>query len=422
MKRHAAKIRAILAACMLFFTVAAGACSGRSTDLMPVVPRETRSDVSKESLAAVTADVNAFAFDLYRALADRDSNLFYSPISLSLALAMAYAGARGETEGQMASTLHYTLPQAELHRSLNALDLAVAGSGQGFTLKTANAAWSQAGYRYRQAYLETLGRNYGAALGLLDFTDDGKREQARGTINRWTSDQTEGKIPGLLEKGMLSEFTRLVLTNAIYFKADWRDPFKKEMTRDSLFTLPNGEQVTVPLMSRRGDMLYAEGPDYQAVELPYRGDRVRMVAILPTAGQFASFERRLDVERFDGIIRALQPQDVKLYIPKFRFGADLKLNDTLAEMGMPDAFDRARADFSGIKEEAEPRIFLSHVVHRALVAVDEKGTEAAAASGIVAEIASLPVVLKFDRPFVFAIRDADTGTLLFLGRLVDPRG
>ncbi len=388
------------------------------------VQRETSPQVATTALSELSAGNSAFALDMYQAVRDQDGNLFFSPYSISLALAMTYAGARGNTERQMAGTLHFTLPQDQLHPAFNALDLQLSQHDSpnqdkgSFQLNIANSLWGQAGTSFRPEFLDVIARNYGAGLRSVDFINDSNREQSRSMINQWVSDQTAGKIKDLIEKGVLTENTRLVLANAIYFKADWTVPFSKS-TRNDPFTLLNGEQVNVPTMSRRTDTGYAVGPGYQAVELNYKGDRIRMVILMPAPDQFDTFERSLDDARVNAILQALKSNDIELAMPKFNYEASLTLAETLAKMGMPDAFTPGTADFSGMDGLRD--LDISDVIHKAFVAVDELGTEAAAATGVVVGITSMPMTVSIDRPFIFLIRDVETGTILFMGRVLDPR-
>ena len=371
--------------------------------------------------AALTAGNNSFAFDLYRAIRAGKGNLFYSPYSVSQALAMTYAGARNNTEQQMANALHFTLPQAQLHAAFNAQDQKLgrpAHANGDFSLNLANALWGQSGFPFQPAFLDTLAENYGAGMRLADFVGDGSREQARQDINQWVKDKTAGKIQDLLVKGILSEKTRLVLVNAIYFKADWDVPFTRG-TRNGEFTPLDSSPVTVPMMSRRATAGYAKGVDYEAVEIAYQCGRMRLLALMPAAGQFAAFEGTLTTERVDAIARGLHAGELLLSMPKFQYYASLRLNDSLSTLGMSDAFDAGRADFSGMTGQSN--LFIAHVVHKAFVAVDEKGTEAAAATGVVTELTSMPVSLTLNRPFIFVIRDGESGAVLFVGRLLDPR-
>lgn len=384
-------------------------------------PRELAPEVSDDDLAALSAGNRAFAFDLYQAVRGERGNLFYSPYSVSLALAMTYAGARGATEAEMAQTLHYTLPQDRLHPAFNATDLALAtpSDAEGsFRLNIANAVWGQQGYALEPAYLDTLAVHYGAGLRLADFTDPTQREKARQAINTWVDNATEGKIPVLLDEGVLTDLTRLVLANAIYFKADWEAPFMPEGTTEMPFTLLDGSQVPAPTMSRRAGTGYAAGDDVEALELTYVGGRASMVILLPAAGTFQDFEAGLNADTVEGLIDRMQTADLQLYVPRFQYAANLDLAGTLAGMGMPSAFDPNAADFSGM--DGQRNLVLTDVIHRAFVAVDEKGTEAAAATGVVAGVTSMPQVVTVDRPFVYLIRDRETGTVLFVGRVLNP--
>ena len=389
---------------------------------MLVSQRETSPDVAESTLSELVEGNNAFAFDLYQAIRAEEGNLFYSPYSISIALAMTYAGARSDTEQQMADVLHYALPQERLHPAFNALDLELTNNNQqfeeDFTLRIANSMWGQEGYPFLPGFLELIAKNYGSGMRSVDFVDPNNREQARLAINNWVLERTEGKIKDLITKNLLNDFTRLVLANAVYFKADWEKPFLNE-TIDDNFYLLDGASITVPMMSRRTDTNYIEGEGYQAIELPYKGERMRMIILLPDEGQFAAIENALDTEFANSILQGLKSDDIKLYLPIFEYETQLSLADVLSEMGMPDAFSSSRADFTGMTEK--PELSIAHVVHKAFVAVDEIGTEAAAATGVIAEIESGPrVVIKVNRPFIFFIYDKESSTILFIGRVVNP--
>jgi serpin B len=387
--------------------------------------RITSPDVSPSEQALLVDGNSAFAFALYQALREKDGNLFYSPHSISLALAMTYAGAYGETAKQMAATLHFLLEQERLHPAFNWLDreLAKRGEGaqgrdgEGFRLNIANAIWGQRNYTFLSDFLDVLAENYGAGLRILDFITE--PEKSRRTINDWVSDQTEGRIKDLIPPDAIDELTRLVLTNAIYFNAAWEHPFEKRMTANGPFYLLDGRQVIVPMMRQTELFGYAEGEGYQAVELRYDGGELSMVILLPTSGNFKAFEQGLQAQRVDAIINALRNTQVILTMPKFEFDSEFSLKNTLAIMGMPIAFSGA-ADFSGMT--GNRGLFIGDVVHKAFVAVDEAGTEAAAATAVVM-MESLPiglVELILDRPFIFLIRDIETGTILFVGRVLNP--
>ncbi len=391
-------------------------------------PRVTEPDVTPDELEQLAIGNNAFALDLYQAVRGVQGNLFYSPYSISVALAMTYAGARGETEEQMANALHYTLPQTRLHPAFNALDLefvrrAEASSSEeeeetGFRLEIANAVWAQQGYTFLSEYLDLLARNYGAGVRLLDFEAPA---EARQTINQWVSEQTEGNIQDLLPEGALNRLARLVLTNAIYFKAAWASPFEEAQTQDAPFYLLDGGETTVPMMQQTKEWRYVEYQGYQALELPYVGDALSMLILLPENGAFESFERDLSAAQIDGIVQRLERQNVALTLPKFEFDARLQLSNALIQMGMPDAFAPQAANFSGMDGTRD--LYIQDVLHKAYVSVDEAGTEAAAATGVVVGITSAPlepVQFVADHPFIFMIRDHETGTILFIGRMVNP--
>jgi serpin B len=286
----------------------------------------------------------------------------------------------------------------------------------------ANAIWGQEGYEFLPEFLDLLAEQYGAGLRTLDFGQD--PEGAAETINNWVSEQTEGKIENLISPGLLNAMVRLVLTNAIYFNGNWAFQFEEEFTKDEPFTLLDGSTVTVPMMSQTESFLYAEGDGYQALAMPYLGAPVSMLFVLPAEGQFAEIEGMFSTGLLDGISADLVNQPVELTVPKFTFESEFNLSQTLADMGMPSAFG-GEADFSGMTGDRD--LFISDVVHKAFVAVDEEGTEAAAATAVImAEMAAAPmedaVIMRLDRPFLFLIRDDDTGTILFAGRVLNPEG
>jgi serpin B len=339
---------------------------------------------------------------------------------------MTYAGASGETEEQMANALHFGLPQDRLHPAFNSLDIELAKRGEGaqgkdsdgFRLNIVNAIWGQKDYEFLTDFLDRLAENYGAGLRILDFI--GAPEESRIIINDWVSEQTEGKIEDLIPPGLINDLTRLVLTNAIYFNAAWAFPFSKEATSDGAFHLLNGEEVMVPMMRQTESFGYAEGDSYQAIELPYDGNELSMVILLPQSGQFDTFESSLDLPKLSGILGELEHKQVDLTMPKFEFESSFALKGTLSEMGMPVAF-LPEANFSGMTGNRE--LFITEVVHKAFVSVDEAGTEAAAATAVIVGLTAVPekpVTVNIDRPFIFLIRDIKTGALLFVGRILDP--
>jgi serpin B len=425
MKTSSKILVAITLLALLGSTLAA--CSGKATQepqdrtqAQSSMQRETAPQAHPAELKELAYRNSVFALNLYQELCGVEGNLFYSPYSISLALGMTYAGAQGETERQMAETLQFALPQERLHAVFNALDTALAQqNGEDFRLNVANSLWGQQNYQFMTDFLDTLAANYGAGLRLLDFMQE--PEPSRQTINDWVSEQTEDRIKDLIPEGAITPATRLVLANAIYFDAKWQQPFDADLTRDGAFYTLDGKEVTAPMMnmSKPPTLSYTQGQGYQAVELPYKGGQASMLLIVPDQGQFESFEAELDAEQVRSIVGALEPQEVELTMPKFSFEANASLAPTLANMGMPDAFGDA-ADFSGMTGDRS--LFISDVFHKAFVAVDEAGTEAAAATAVVMAEMALPIsniVLTVDRPFVFMIRDTESGALLFVGRVVE---
>lgn len=381
--------------------------------------RNTNPSVPRDDLAELVGGSSGFALELYQEVRGSEGNLFFSPYSISLALAMTYAGARGSTAQEMAEVLHFTLPQERLHPAFNALDLALMGqNSENFRLNIANSIWGQVGFEFKQEFLDVLALNYGAGLRGLNFREN--PEAARVRINDWVSEQTRGKIKDLIPPGAVDTLTRLVLTNAIYFNAMWRYPFSENLTADGTFTLLGGSQVTVPMMSwPEGEVVrYARGEGYQAVELPYRDTTTAMLVILPE--DFEEFEAGLTAARLGEIVGGLESRNVIVKMPKFRFEFPLDLTETLAGMGMATAFSD-QADFTGM---AEDRLQISKVLHKAFISVDERGTEAAAATAVIMELTAVPTpptTVSIDRPFLLLIHDTDTGAILFMGRVLDPR-
>ncbi|MGC9521161.1 MAG: serpin family protein [Anaerolineae bacterium] len=380
------------------------------------IQRETNPDVAADDLSSAAMGQNAFAFDLYQAIRESDENLFYSPYSISVALAMTYAGTQGDTAQQMAEVLHYELPQDRLHPAMNALAQSLTNQ-EGLTLTVANSLWAQGDYAFLDAFLETLARNYGAGVRIVDYVDPVAREEARQAINDWVLDETDGKVEELILEDMLTDLTRLVLANAIAFEADWEDPFRHG-TEDDTFYLPDGTEVTVPMMARRATTLHAETERYQAVDLPYKGDRMHMMVLVPAEGEFEEIEAELDAGLAQTLIDSTEAKDVKLYMPKFSYDARLALKDILIDLGMIDAFDPDLADLSGM--DGTTRLYISHVAHKAFVSVDEEGTEAAAATGVVVAEESMPLMVRVERPFIYFIYDTELDVILFVGRVLNP--
>lgn len=403
-----------------------------SANLVKVIQSQVQRDQAPQAAPADLGELvqgnNAFAIDLYRQVRHQNGNQFFSPLSLSLALAMTFAGARGETEAQMAQTLRFTLPQDRLHLAFNDLDLQLTAQQepgkdepQPFLLSIANSLWGEQTFTFLPEFLDILALNYGAGLRLVDFI--GAPDAARMEINEWVYQETHEKIEDLIPKGGITSDTRLVLANAIYFKADWVQQFSANRTQEMPFNTLDGKQALIPMMrmEQPAHLGYIAGDGFQAVELPYVGERVSMLVVVPDDGTFTGFEASLTPEQVISILKSLEPRSVVLTFPKFTFETSFSVADMLKKMGMTDAFDRGLADFSGMDGNGE--LYISDVFHKAFVAVDEKGTEAAAASAVVVGVTSaiMPdVQLVVDRPFIFLILDRQSGSILFVGRVLDP--
>ncbi|MET0342699.1 MAG: serpin family protein, partial [Polyangiales bacterium] len=381
---------------------------------------------SDANVGALGVGNRAFAFDLYKRVAGSNpgENLVFSPYSISTALAMTYAGARGSTASEMKATLHYDLEQPALHEAFNAADLALSSRGKGqvgadgtpFRLNVDNSIWQQRDYPVVPAFLDTLAVNYEAALYLTDFAK--APENARGAINTWVSDKTEKLIPELLPMGSIDASTVFVLTNTVYFNASWKTKFEKEATRDAPFTRGDGTQITVPTMHAGHRMPYARGTSYQAVALPYASDDLSFIAILPDAGKLSEVEAALSQSWFEELRTKLAPTGVQLAFPKLDYKQHTSLKNELTALGMRAAFEDA--DFSGMTSGS---VVIDDVIHEAVIKVFEGGTIAAAATAVVVRETSAPLfeqTVTLDRPFLYAIVDAPTGQVLFLGRVTDP--
>lgn len=365
-----------------------------------------------------------FAADLYGKLRSSKGNVFFSPYSISTALAMVYGGARGETATQMAQTLGFSLPGDQLHPAFASLGdhlNAVQKAGH-VQLAVANSLWPQSGFGFLPDYLDLCKKYYGTAIQSVDYV--GQTEAARKQINDWVEDKTRKKIVELLQPGMIDAATRLVLVDAIYFKGDWVNRFDVGLTEDQPFHVSPDTTVIAPLMEQTREFGYAESPDMQVLAMPYAGYELSMLVLLPRkADGLCDLETNLTPENLDKWTKLLGSRKVKVSFPKFTVTSEFSLADTLAEMGMKDAFVFKKADFSGM--DGRKDLFISRVIHKAYVKVDEKGTEAAAATaismpmGMVASPPRIPV-FRADHPFLFLISDNQTGSILFQGRVTDP--
>ncbi|HVO42389.1 MAG TPA: serpin family protein [Aggregatilineales bacterium] len=384
-----------------------------------------------------------FALKLYQVMrGNTQGNLLYSPYSISQALAMTYAGARGNTERQMRDALVFALPQTDLHPTNLALqsDLVARGNFGNPSpiataspeataidineppvrmLRLANSLWGERTLAFDSGYLDLLKANYGAGLQPTDFMT--APEKARLAINAWVAKETLDRIQDIVPSGAIDTSTRLVLANAIYFKNAWQYPFDPTATANKPFTLRDGQPVDVPMMSQSDaeSFGYLRGDGYQVIELPYAGQFGTMLIVLPDSGQFEIIEKRLDAKFWATITTGLKPEQIKISMPRFKFDFASELSKALQTLGMADAFND-HADFSGMGPK---RLYISAILHKAFIAVDENGTEAAAATAVIVAAMAImqpPTEITIDRPFIFAIRDSQTGSILFLGRVLDP--
>lgn len=394
---------------------------------------------SRRDRDALVAANTAFALDVFRLLREASpGNLVFSPYSVSLALAMTYAGARHDTAEQMAATLGFDFEDADLHRAFAALtaDLIERGNQDADPeegrdpsgLRIANALWGEQTYPFDEAFIDALAADYDAGLELVDFRTD--PDQARNDINAWVAEQTEDRIQDIIPENAITEITRLVLANAVWFYGAWQYHFEEGSTRDEPFHLPDATTVDVPFMVQTETFAYAAMDTMQVVDLPYDSDGFSMTIILPTQDAFDAIGKSLEPATLQEALDALEDTEIRLFLPKFEFEYAASLTGVLQILGMTDAFAPDRADFTGMIENGTPppgeNLSIGNVLHKAFIAVDEEGTEAAAATVVIMVGEGMPAPseppdVRIDRPFLFAIRDTRTGTILFLGRVTDPR-
>ncbi len=397
---------------------------------------EKGAESRKTEKKMVVEGNNEFALELYAKLRSAEGNLFFSPYSISSALAMAFVGARGSTEEQMAAVLHFptNINKAEdsarmpLDRRRFASvfgevikDLNNRGREGRYKLAVANALWAQKDYGILAEFLELAKTGFDGKLQEVDFVS--ASEKARTTINAWVEERTNEKIKDLIAKGVLDSMTRFVLTNAVYFKGDWASKFNEERTEDAPFTLASGDRIDVPMMNQVKKFGYMETDAFQALELPYVDDELSMIILLPKKlDGLTELEKGLTPESLSQILEDIHKQEVVVSIPKFKMTSQFSLADVLKSMGMQDAFSD-RADFSGIN--GQKNLLISAVIHKAYVDINEEGTEAAAATAVTIKLTSIgPVqtpIFRADHPFLFLIRDNNSGSILFFGRLMSPK-
>ncbi len=383
---------------------------------------ENRSDT-----AALVRGNNQFALELYRQLSARGGNVFFSPFSISAALAMTHAGARGETAQEMATALRFPFAGPRLDPAFaELLAASKGGETKGYELAIANGLWSERRYRFQQEFLGHVKSHYDAELAEMDFA--AQAEASRRAINAWVEKQTHDKIRDLIPRGAIDHLTKLVLANAIYFRGQWVEPFEERQTEDAPFKITPHQEVRVPTMFQQDDFDYLTTPSFQALRLLYKGGDLAMVIFLPRrVDGLADFEKSLTAENLDSWLGKLRSREVRVYLPKFRVESAFNLNEPLKARGMRLAFS-PDADFSGMTGGKD--LLISLVLHKAFVEVDEKGTEAAAATAVIPaptaspgwKLTIPPPVFRADHPFLFLIRDQRSGSILFLGRVTSPKG
>jgi len=423
--------------CVFILLVMTGTAADCSATGKSAATEKTDSEI-------VVQGNNKFALQLYGKLRAGKANLFFSPYSISTALAMTYAGARGQTETQMARVLHFPteptgggfdsnkkltkstmrrLGKQQFHSAFGAIikDLNARGEKGGNELTVANALWGQKGYGFLEEFLGLIKANYGGGLNEVDFV--GATESARKTINAWVEKETRNKIKNLIGQGVLNSMTRLVLTNAVYFKGSWARQFKKDRTKEAPFTLLSGDKVDVPMMNQTAEFNYMEADGFQCLELPYMDDVLSMVIFLPKEfDSFRGFEKTLTADNLSQWLAKLRKRKVIVSVPKFKMTCQFGLAGVLKSMGMTNAFSQ-QADFSGMSDNRD--LFISAVIHKAYVHVNEEGTEAAAATAVTMKLTAIGPdqipVFRADHPFIFLIIDNQSGSILFIGRVMNPK-
>lgn len=406
----------------LFLSVLFAASCAPTDQPAPEPAVETQSPAGAPVAAAEVAAGNGdFGTALYKRLAGEPGNVFVSPVSIAGAFGPVAAGARGETLAAIERAMHFP-GGAALHPALGGILRDLERERDGATLSIANALWVMEGFPLKPEFARIGRQDYGATIDPLDFR---RGAAAAARINGWVKEETRGRIPTLIDPGSLDGDTALVVTNAVYFLGDWTTPFNASNTREQPFHLPGGATKPIPLMYRKDPFRYFETEGFQAVDLPYKDERLSMSVFLPKARDgLPAFEAELTGARLRewlGRLDRERPREVRLHLPKLKVEEDYQLVPPLTAMGMAIAFDPNRADFRGI---ADADLFISQVVHKTFLRVDEKGTEAAAATGIEVELTSAPivppVVFRADHPFFLVIRDKPSGAILFLGRIVSP--
>jgi len=376
---------------------------------------------SEPDINSVVNSSNQFAFDLYSNLKGKEGNIFFSPYSLSTAMAMTYEGARGQTAEEIRQVFHYSEDIEILRRGYAETINQINKQDKKYELHTANALWAQKSYPFLPEYFKTVEKYYGGKVTNIDFVRD--TENSRLTINKWVEEQTRNRIKDLIPQGVITSLTRLVLTNAIYFKGNWETQFPKGNTKEADFKVSADKKVRVPMMFIGGRKFnYTENEALQLLELPYAGNELSMLVLLPR-NELSEVEPYLKPDKIQDLMKDMRQEEVDVYLPRFKFETKYLMGGEkgiLGRMGMPTAFSEMRADFSGMT--GKPDLYITEVVHQAFVEVNEEGTEAAAATGIImgAKAVLMKKVFRADHPFIFLIQENRTGAILFFGRVMEP--
>ncbi len=399
------------------FTAGSIFCSGQGTSDVRMAP--DNSGIMK----TVEAN-NRFALDFYKRYSPSETNIFFSPYSISAALAMTYEGAGGKTAEEMAKVFYFPLDEQSRRQGYMALFREINRKDKKYKLSTANALWAQKYYSFLREYFDVVGQYYGGSVKNMDFKT--LAEESRKEINRWVEKETNDKIKDIIPSGVINALTKLILTNAVYFRGEWIKQFDAKKTLEQDFMVSGGKTVKVPIMERTGDEAvfpYSEDIMAQVLEMPYSGDDLSMLVLLPKDGDMKRMENALSLKKLQEWQNALKKQRVEVFFPKFKLETKYSMSGDLAAMGMPSAFSGS-ADFSGMTGRRD--LCISDVIHKAYVEVNEEGTEAAAATAVIMKLTAMPSpsipvpVFRADRPFIFIIRQKATGNILFMGRVRNP--
>jgi len=385
-----------------------------------LIPLADDTNATADSVNSLVDSLNTFSLDFYNEIIDEeDGNIFFSPYSIFTAFSMAYEGADGNTADEMKEVLNILQNDSKTLGSFGRIYNLLNQNQVGYKISTANAFWKNYDYFFLDSYINILKNFYMAEANELDFS---KNVEAAETINTWIEEQTNGKIKDLIEPDILSEVTKLVLTNAIYFKGDWAYPFNKELTYESDFTLDSNDTKTVDMMvsdSENSVFNYTTTDELQIIELPYYGNEMSMIIVLPKENNITAAESVISAENITTWKSDFYETEITVKIPKFKFETKYLLNSIMQNMGMLDAFT-SNADFS--KMDGTRELFISKALHQAYIDVNEEGTEAAAATAIVVELKAIPDPKEFtaDHPFIFLIEHKPTDSILFMGKVMDP--